>query len=212
MQLYFQNRQPVITIKRNDPSLKAYVDINYVGSGLLKGYWEADGTLLWNVNQTISSGTKITLESPGAPPLPAFTSGTHRVRFVVTNPSQNIPFPEIIYFITADEPKPEEMKKAAIITLTFPNNQNTIDYTPVSFLWTFREDVTTYFLEFFLKDEEKTLFSAYTRNPVYKLPDVVLREKFSPGESYKWRVRGFDRLNKVIAESTIFTFTFREVQ
>jgi hypothetical protein len=210
MQLYFQNRQPVITIKRNDPSLRTYAQLNYVGSGLLQGYWEVDGNFLSNVNQTVTYGTSITIESPTPPILPVFASGTHRIRLVITNPSQDIPFPEIRYFVVTEEPKPEEAKKLAPLRILFPHDRGVITYVPTNFLWTMRDGVATYYLEFFLKGEEKPVFAAYTKKPDYRLPETFLRRFFSPGRTYGWRVKGFDNLNRAMAESTVFTFTIRE--
>ena len=103
MQLYFQNRMPLITVKRNDPTLKAYVDINYVGSGFLQGYWEVDGNLLANVKQMITTGRTVTIESPSPPILSTFIPGDHQVRFVVTSPFQSISFPQISYYVTPEE-------------------------------------------------------------------------------------------------------------
>jgi hypothetical protein len=211
MQLYFQNRQPVITIKRNDTSLKTYADINYVGSGQLKGYWEVDGNFLSSVIQTITAGTIVTVESPAPPRLPTFMSGNHKIRFVVTKPSQNITFPEIYYYVTAEELKPVEAKKPAPLKLRFPRNESVVGYEPLTCLWDTRgAEIAAYFIEFFLKDEEKPFFSAYTKNPNYKIPEAILKTFFSPGRTYSWKVRGFDNLNNVAAESTIFTFMIRE--
>ena len=211
MQLYFQNRQTVITIKRNDTTLKTYAEINYVGSGLLQGYWEVDGNFLSNVIQTITSGSAITIESPAPPILPTFSSGSHRIRFVVTKPSQNISFPEISYYVSTEEPKTVEVKKLTPLSLLFPNNNGVISYAPITFLWATREaGVATYLLEFFLKGEEKTLFSAYTKNPNYRLPEALLKTFFVPGKTYAWKVKGFDTVNNIAAESTQFTFTMGE--
>jgi hypothetical protein len=211
MQLYFQNRQPVITIKRNDTTLKTYAEINYVGSGLLQGYWEVDGNFLSNVIQTITSGTTVTIGSPTPPLLPTYSSGSHRIRFVVTKPSQDIPFPEIRYYVAAEEPKPAEVKKLTPLSLLFPHNKGVISYAPVTFLWATRETgIAAYFLEFYFKDEEKLLFSAYTKNPSYSLPETILKTFFSPGKTYAWKVKGFDTFNNVATESTLFTFTMGE--
>ncbi len=87
LQLYFENGRAEITVKRNQPGLKAYAEIRYVGSGLLQGYWEVDGRILSHVNRHLVYGRSLTLESPEIPSLPTFTTGTHIVRFLITNPS-----------------------------------------------------------------------------------------------------------------------------
>ena len=207
MQLYFQNRMPMITIKRSDPTLKAYVDINYVGSGLLQGYWEVDGNLLTNVKQSITTGRTFTIESPSPPVLSTFIPGEHQIRFVVTSPSQNISFPQINYYVTAEE---TAVKKLASLDLLSPNDQGAIDYEPTTFLWNRSEGISTYFLQFFLKGEEKPVFSAYARNPAYRLPDAVIKIFFSRGKTYAWKVKGLDSSNITAAESSLFTFSIRE--
>ncbi len=100
--IYFSNDRPDITVKRNYP-LKVYAEIGYTGVGLLEGHWEVDEEFLTNVTKTISSGDRLIIESPEIPHVPTFVSGTHKIRFVVTNPSQIIPFPYAIYFVTMDE-------------------------------------------------------------------------------------------------------------
>jgi hypothetical protein len=207
MQLYFQNRMPVITIKRSDPTLKAYVDINYVGSGFLEGYWEVDGNLLTNVKQSITTGRTVTFESPSPPILSTFIPGEHQIRFVVTSPSQNISFPQMNYYVTTEE---TAVKKLASLDLLSPNDQGAIDYEPTTFLWNRSEGVSTYFLQFFLKGEENPVFSAYARNPAYRLPDAVIKTFFSRGKTYAWKVKGLDSSNIMAAESPLFTFSIRE--
>lgn len=206
MQLYFQNRMPVITIKRNDPSLKAYVDINYVGSGLLQGYWEVDGNLLANVKQMITTGTTVTIESPSPPILSTFIPGDHQIRFVVTAPFQNISFPLISYYVTPEE----TARRLASLNLLSPNDQGVIGYEPMTFAWNASEGISIYFLEFFPKGEEKPIFSAYARNPAYRLPDAVMKSFFSRGGTYAWKVKGLDSSNIAVAESPLFTFSIRE--
>ena len=207
MQLYFQNRMPNITINRLDRSLKAYAKLNYVGSGMLQGYWEVDGNFLSNVKQLVTQGNTIIIESPSPPQLPTFDSGYHQIRFVITNPSQNIPFPVINYYITTAEP---EVRKMASVNISFPFNQGVINYEPTTFLWTAQTGVNIYFLEFFRKGEEKAAFSAYTKAPHYQIPEAILKNYFSRGKSYSWRVKGFDALNRATAESALVTFTIRE--
>lgn len=100
--IYFSNDRPEITVKRNYP-LKVYAEIGYTGVGILEGHWEADEEFLTNVIKTISSGDRLIIESPAIPRIPTFVSGTHRVRFVITNPSLVIKFPFATYFVTTDE-------------------------------------------------------------------------------------------------------------
>lgn len=109
MKIYFDNGRPEITIKRHYP-LKVYVEIGYTGIGLLEGYWEVDEEFLANVKKMIPSENKVVIESPKIPEIPTFVSGTHKIKFVITKPSQPIPFPWATYFVTTDEWESTEVK------------------------------------------------------------------------------------------------------
>lgn len=206
LQLYFENRRAEITVKRNQKKLRAYVDIRYAGSGLLQGYWEADGRIIENVNRHLVYGRSITIESPEVPSFPTFDTGTHRVRFVITNPSREISLPEAIYFVTT-----EEAKEALYITLLSPKDRSEIDYSPLIFKWEGRDRTITYLVEFGEDGREKPIFSAYTNKVCYRLPSSVLKNIFVPGKVYQWRIKGFDSENNVVGESPTFSFTFKEL-
>ena len=100
MSIYFENNRPEITVKRYYP-LRAYVEIEYSGNGLLIGQWE--GEFLANVNMTIALGYKVIIESSDNPQIPTFVSGTHTITLAITNPSPGFSFPTATYFVTADE-------------------------------------------------------------------------------------------------------------
>ncbi len=205
LQLYFENRRAEITIKKDLPSLKAYADIRFTGSGLLQGFWEVDGRILKNVNRhIITSDRSITIETPEAPPLPTFETSTHRIRFIITNPLQDISFPEAIYFVTA-----EKSKEIFPVNLLYPDNNSEVDYSPLTFRWETEEKTVTYLIVFFKEEDEKPIFSAYTRNAEYKLPPSVLKNIFISGESYLWRVKGFDTKGSKAGESPLYRFTFK---
>jgi len=206
LQLYFENKRAEITVKKNQPSLRTYADIRFTGSGLLQGYWEVDGRRLSNVFKHLLYGRSITIETPDMPPLPTFETGTHRVRFVITNPSQDIPFPEAIYFVTA-----EEFREILPITLIFPQDKSEVDYSPLTFGWEGKDHTLTYLIEFLEEGEEKPIFSAYTRNSEYSLPLIVLKSIFTPGRTYLWRVKGFDAENNITGTSSINSFFFKKL-
>ncbi len=206
LQLYFENKRAEITVKRNQPELKAYADIRFTGSGLLQGFWEVDGRILSNVYRHFVYGRTITIETPDIPPLPTFETGTHRVRLVITDPSQDIPFPEAIYFVTA-----EEFREMFPINLVHPQDNAEIDYSRVTFKWEGKNQTVTYLIEFLEKGGEKPIFSAYTKKAEYKLPLPVLKSIFVPGMSYLWSVKGFDTNNNITGDSQVFRFTFKEL-
>jgi hypothetical protein len=204
LQLYFENRRAEITVKRNQPALKAFVDIRYVGSGLLQGFWEVDGRILQNVSRHLVYGRSVTIESPEIPSLPPITAGTHVVRFVITSPAPAIPLPEAIYFVTA-----EEFREKLAIRLTHPENRSEVNYSPLTFQWEGRGREVTYLLEFLEEGGEKPIFSAYSKRLDYSLPAPVLNSLFSRGKTYLWRVKAFDAENNNTGESPLFRFTFK---
>lgn len=207
LQLYFENKRAEITVKRNQPSLKVYADIRFTGSGLLRGYWEVDGKRFSaDVVQHLVYGRSITIESPNIPALPTFVTGTHIVRFIITSPSMQLPIPEAIYFVTA-----EEFEKKFSIHLISPHDKSEIDYSPPTFKWEGKDQKVIYLIEFLEDGNEKPIFSAYTKRFDYSLPIFVLNNIFTPGKSYSWRVKGFDVDNKIVGESPEFKFTFKEL-
>jgi hypothetical protein len=64
LRLYFENNRPDITVKRNQPSVNAYAEISFVGSGLLQGYWEVDGRIISTVNRNFVYGQSVTIVTP----------------------------------------------------------------------------------------------------------------------------------------------------
>jgi len=205
LQLYFENKRPEITVKRNQPKLKAYADIRFTGSGLLQGYWEVDGRILSTINRHLVYGRTVTIETPRVPSLPTFETGTHILRFVITNPSQDVILPVAIYFVTTDE-----FKRMLSIRLLYPNDRAEIEYSPLTFKWEGLSGITTYLIEFITQGEKKPLFSAYIRKPEYRVPSFFLKNIFALKKIYSWKVKGFDTENNILAESPIYRFTFKQ--
>jgi hypothetical protein len=205
IELYLENRRPEITVDRRFPNLKAFADIRFVGSGLLQGYWEVDGRFLTPVNQHLTYGASVRLETPELPALPTYDTGSHIVRFVITSPVTEIPLPSILYFVTAAE---GPGKPVNIMLLSIKNN-SILEYVPIKFEWEKLSQISLYVIQFFDNPEEKSIFSAYTRDVSYLLPDIVLNRIFSSGHKYYWKVTGFDAENNIIGESTTWSFTFK---
>lgn len=207
IELYFENRRAETTVERNYPDLKAFADIRFVGSGLLQGYWEVDGRILSYVNQHLTFGRSVTLQTPEIPPLPTFDTGTHIVRFVITAPVTEIPLPSILYFVT-----PAEFKaKPVSIRLIAPKNESVIEYLPVKFEWEKINKTALFLIQFFDDLNSNPIFSAYAKDAFYSLPELVLKSIFSPGQKYYWKVKGFDAENNIIGESTVWNFSFKKL-
>jgi hypothetical protein len=204
IELYFENRRPDITVQREYP-LKAFADIKYTGSGLFQGYWEVDGKALSYVNQHIISGQIVTFESPQIPPLPTFNPGSHIVRFVVTNPSENIPIPSALYFVM-----PSEFKgKYLAVKLISPKDKAVLEYAPVKFDWEGFDQNTIYSIQFFKHGESKPVFSLCVFEPLYTLTESVLKRNFISGEKYYWRIKGCSAESN-LGESETREFNFKK--
>jgi PKD domain len=206
IQLYFDNNRPETTLKRNQKAPKLYVKINYSGSGYFKGYWEIDGVRKAYVFKNLSKGPSITLKYPAIPPLPTYRFGTHKVRFVVTNPAMHINFPYGVYFVTSDEApaKPIEIK------LLQPLGGESLAYNPLTFKWQPVGKSSIYLLSVFSKKKEERIFSAYTRQGEYELQPSTLKLYMQPGEDYLWNVTGYNDENEIISESIPSSFSFNQ--
>ena len=203
--LYFGNGRAEATVMKYATNLKAYADISYNGSGLLKGYWEVDGRLLSYVSQPLPVSQQITLTTPDIPALPTFDTGTHTLRFVVTNPNpdQGIPLPTLVYFVTTDEAAAKQIG----LTLKNPAEAAEVPYASQKYEWQAIRSVV-YLIQFFETQEEKPVFSAYTKKGFYQLPQLVLKKIFKPGKTYYWRVIGFDKERRMVGESKTGSFRF----
>ncbi len=129
IELYFGNRRGEITVDQFYPDLQAYADVRFVGTGLLQGFWEVDGTMLNTVSQHLTFGGSVTLKTPEIPTLSTFEPGTHIVRFVITNPVTELTLPSILYYVTPTEAR----GKPIGIKLSGPDNNSEIEYLPVKF-------------------------------------------------------------------------------
>ena len=202
--LYFENGRAETTVQKNITGLKAFADIRYIGSGLLKGYWEVDGRVLSQVNRPLMSGQSVSLTTPEIPPLPTFEAGTHTIRFVITSPEQNIALPTMIYFVSADE----SVLRPTALQLKSPAAKSVLNYGTLQFQW---QDFSSarYLVQFFEKPDGKPIFSAYTLKPHYQLPDAILKGIFQPNKDYYWKVTGFDKQKRRTGESAISRFRFK---
>lgn len=197
IRLYFENNLGNITIQRNEDRLIAHADLYYKGTGYLRAFWQVDGRILSYVNRFLTSGNHLTLTTPTIPALPTFREGSHTVRLIIQQPDQDIPFPKAIYYVTADP-----AASLVAILLAEPAAGAVADFAPFRVIWNPAADAATYLVEFFLKDEDRPMFSAYVADgSAYAVPEPALRHYFAPGNDYGWQVKGFDRENNLVGES-----------
>jgi hypothetical protein len=229
MRIYFENQRPKITFKRNQKrDSNVAVEIGFVGSGKLTGRWEylmvghtvgiqAEGSpgnwrVLRRVTKLLTSNSgsgfrSITLRLDPyriKTHLPTFTPGTHRVRFVVEQPKQQIDFPQGVYFVTA-----EEAPVRYAILLSAPDNHSEWALAPVTFRWHGSDKMVRYKIEIMGRDTDNPIFKTYTRATTYELPLKLINDYFSIGDFYSWKVSGFGEGNQLIGESESRSFLFK---
>ena len=209
MRVYFkQNNRSAIIVNRNERNLTGAIDVQFNGSGVLKGYWRVDDRILQRVQRNLLYGNVITLETPATPPLPTFSEGGHRLSFVVTEPvaiENEEEIPVAMYYVEALESRP-----LSPITLVLPADKSTISGLDAVFTWTDDVVADSYRVEFFTSDADKPFFSALGVKKEYRIPEKILGLKFATRQSYRWRVSGFDRDGELVAQSDESLFVLSE--
>lgn len=202
IELYFKNRRGEITVARNERGLKAFADIRYAGTGVLTGFWEVDGRRILDVNKQLLFGTNVTLATPDIPDLPTFDTGAHIVRFVVTSPAQSVATPQLLYYVTAVK----ELQPLRI-SARMEDGEGGVPAKRV-FAWEKPAGIDVFFVEFAEEPGGKPVFSAFTREGSYTIPDEVVGGTFTPGKRYYWRVKGYDTNGEQVAESEPAPFVY----
>jgi hypothetical protein len=205
MDLYFENRRPEVTIERGHRGLKAFADISYSGTGLFEGYWEVDGRVLSRVFEHLSFGGVLRLQTPDVPEIPTFDPGSHRVRFVVTRPTQILNIPTLIYFVDLNTFKPAYVP----VMLVTPEDGGFVSAGAPKFEWQRPVGKASFFLvQFGEQLDTKAVFSAYTKDLFYMVPTVVAEGTFKAGQQYFWKVVAFDEENNIVGESSARPFVW----
>jgi hypothetical protein len=205
IELYFGNKRPEVTVKRNYAPLRAFVDIAFTGSGLLEGYWEVDGRILSQFSHHILFGGTLTLETPPVPNLPTFEPGTHIVKIVITRPSDGFHLPFMLYFVTPEE----KYEKTVELTLVSPDENALIEYGPVEFTWKGFDEKSFYVIQFYERPEDKPVFSICVDSISYTLRVNVFKNIFLKGKTYYWKVKGGGKDN-IVGESSTRSFSFKK--
>ncbi len=205
LQLSFDNGRAETTISRNQPGLHAKADVRFDGSGLLEGYWEVDGRMLSRVNQHLTYGESIRLTTPEVPFLPTFVEGSHRVRLVITNPANNIQFPEAIYYVTSED----STAGLAPIRVAAPRNHAELSFAAQSFSWEGNGTASVYLIELFEREGEEPVVAAYTNEFSYDLPESILNDRFHSGKAYSWWVKSYDAEGNLVGVSKLSDFIFQ---
>lgn len=203
IQVYFKDHESKLFVKRNQRDIEAAADFRYEGAGLFKGYWQADDRILAQVikNLPYANNRTFTLKLPAVPPLPTHMTGSHRLRFVITEPSMNITFPEVIYVVAG-----EDLVARHPVFLVSPLNGETRSADRLTFSWKVKPGVSTYRIEIFAGDPHEVIFSAYSKASAYTMPDSIVSGKLTSNTTYNWRVIGLDENDLPVAESETLSF------
>lgn len=205
LETWFENnRRPEITIKQREPVPAIFTKINFSGSGLLKGYWEVDGFKRNSVFRQLSIGPEIVLQYPAALPLPTFTPGSHIVRFVITQPSLDIAFPRLVYYVTG-----EEYLKISSIGFLMPEDRAVLQYQPGLLKWETVPSVKFYLVHIFQDQETMPVYSAYSKQGSYSLRPEILSSVIMSENSYRIQVKGFNEQTQLVAQSKIMAVQFK---
>ncbi len=189
LQLYFDNKLPKITVPRNKTDLQAHASIRYSGSGLFQAYWEVDGRIIERIDRHLLDGDTLELSSPDYFPLPAFVSGPHRARLVVTTPAiTSSRIPEAIYFVS-------QFNEASLkLNLLAPiNNSTTLPDQDLDFRWSGIDTSQKYLLEIFESGSNKKAFSAYANQQRYRLRSQLAEKVLQQDSEYEWQVSVLDK-------------------
>jgi len=203
LELAFENGRVEETVKRNYQNLKAYALIYFVGSGILEGWWEVDGMILGRVYEILNYGENIKIETPKIPPLPTFEPGMHNLKFIITSPKVEIDFPSIFYFVNSEEEFMEFIK------ILKPENEK-INFSDILFEWEGLKDAKYYLIEFYEKEENGSIFSAYIKESSYKLKAEIIKNYFKKDSEYYFKIYGFNEREEKIGASNFKKIIFKE--
>lgn len=199
LELEFLDGKGQTTVRRNDQGLKAKAIITTRGTGLLQGYWEVDGRPFPPIEQYITFGQTVNIETPDIPPLPTYDVGDHLLRFVVTEPVLQFSLPTLVFTVTPEEGRPIQLKS--------PLPRAMLTYAPARFSWNSQSGVGHYELRFLTQDRQM-VFAAVTKQPHYSLSELALRRYFTPAASYFWHVEAYDADGRPAGSSQTEPFTF----
>jgi hypothetical protein len=121
--LFFENQRGEATFNQNDRQGRAFAEVHYNGTGLMKAVWEvqepsnSDFRVLQTVNYHLTFGDRIVFETPSVPGLPTIATGRHTLRFRILDPVSGFALPVITYFVQA---APQNEPNTSAITLKSP--------------------------------------------------------------------------------------------
>lgn len=199
----FDTGRPEVTLFRNQPAPELSTIINYSGTGFIKGYWEVDGIKKHHFFKQLSVGPQEVITYPSMPGLSTFKPGSHVVRFVITEPLLDIPFPRVVYYVTEQA----YVTETEIAVLT-PGSGGPLPFKPLTLAWQSVPNTEVYMVHIFKQPDQAPIFSAYSKKNSYALRPEILARFLKPGETYHYTIQGFHEDTRLTGKSVMTQLTF----
>lgn len=189
-----------VRVLPGDETIRALAEINFGGSGILRGVWEIAGPAsttgeplfrpLTIVRRNLAGGDRVIISSPQ---LPTDTQGLHVVRLRIEEPALDFVIPVLRYFVTAPEseaapppPTPVQLQAPAGGAVLAPDSE---------FTWEPLPGAQAYMLQFYPAEGP----AEPTAPPVAAVlvpgerQSTVLEaltwQRLEYGTRYRWRIR-----------------------
>lgn len=217
--LAFENKARTDVVYK-DESIRAIVDLNFSGSGILRGEWRlidpstslagTDGRVVQIIQKSlISSGkgrTRII-----SPPLPTNINGLYFVTFFIHNTNTALEMPILRYFVLDNQASSltTEPLKIEVLSPIKGNSLtlNTIFLTQnTNFSWLPVQGAQAYQVELFNKDDDVAITGKLVQATELTLSLSALSlQRLYSGYEYNWQVRAFDAAGTIIGQSALQT-------
>ena len=112
LQLRFEDGKAYRVVPKDSPSLRAFADIKYEGTGLLRVQWLVDGAPFGAfITRALSFAADTTVDSGAVPGMPTIMPGMHEVSLRIFDPAVEFTVPVIRYFVSADSAvRPQDLR------------------------------------------------------------------------------------------------------
>jgi PKD repeat protein len=112
LQLRFEDGKAYTVVPKDFPGLKAFADIKYEGTGLLRVQWLVDGSPFGMfITRALAFAADTVVDSGTLPGLPTIMPGMHEVSLRIFDPAVDFTVPVIRYFVSADSAvRPQDLR------------------------------------------------------------------------------------------------------
>jgi hypothetical protein len=116
LQLRFEDGKAYRVVPKDLASLKAFADLKFEGTGLLRVQWLVDGAPFGAfITRALSFAEDTTVDSGDIPGLPTVLPGIHEISLRILDPAATFTIPVIRYFVSADTAvRPQDLRGVRI--------------------------------------------------------------------------------------------------